>query len=158
METVTGTISGNTTGNLIGVDPILDSTLRDNGGATQTLALLPVSPAIDAGNPTTFPPTDQRGVSRPQDGNGDGTARSDIGAVERQPSDPAPPTLQFSQPTYNVGEGNTSVNITVTRSGDTTGTSTVAYTTTDADTFTVNCANIAGNALRAATLPPVSTH
>ena len=49
-------------------------TLADNGGPTQTVALLPGSPAIDAGNTTLA--TDQRGVTRPQ-----GSA-ADIGAFE----------------------------------------------------------------------------
>jgi hypothetical protein len=62
---------------LIGVDPLLGS-LADNGGPTQTHALLPGSPAIDAGNDAVAPATDQRGVARPQ-----GT-HSDIGSVEQQ--------------------------------------------------------------------------
>jgi hypothetical protein len=61
-------------------DPVLD-VLADNGGPTQTHALLPGSPAIDAGNDTicTDPPingVDQRGTERPQ---GDAC---DIGAFE----------------------------------------------------------------------------
>ncbi len=56
------------------------------------------------------------------------------------------PTIQFSQPTYSIGEAGTSLTVTVTRSGDISGTATVDYTTTDTDTFTVNCANFAGNA------------
>jgi hypothetical protein len=43
-------ISGETTGNQIGVDPLLD-VLADNGGPTLTHALLPGSPAQDAGDP-----------------------------------------------------------------------------------------------------------
>ncbi|HVY54569.1 MAG TPA: IPTL-CTERM sorting domain-containing protein [Thermodesulfobacteriota bacterium] len=40
---------------------------RNNGGPTPTIALLPESPAIDAGNPACPPPdTDQRGFVRPQ--------------------------------------------------------------------------------------------
>jgi CSLREA domain-containing protein len=51
--------------------------LADNGGPTQTHALLPGSPAIDAGSGDCPPPaTDQRGVTRPQ------VAACDIGAVE----------------------------------------------------------------------------
>jgi len=50
--------------------------LQDNGGSTFTHALLPNSPAIDAGSNANCPATDQRGVSRPQ-----GTA-CDIGAFE----------------------------------------------------------------------------
>ncbi|HEX9117201.1 MAG TPA: choice-of-anchor Q domain-containing protein, partial [Anaerolineae bacterium] len=56
--------------------------LAANGGPTQTIALLSGSPAIDAGTNTGCPPTDQRGVIRPQDGNGDGVPICDIGAFE----------------------------------------------------------------------------
>ncbi len=45
--------------NQINTDPMLAS-LADNGGPTQTHALLPGSPAIDAGFPSTWPQTDQR--------------------------------------------------------------------------------------------------
>jgi len=38
--------------------------LASNGGPTQTHALLPGSPAIDAGDPLVFEPLDQRGVPR----------------------------------------------------------------------------------------------
>lgn len=50
--------------------------LADNGGPTQTHALLTGSPAIDAANPATSPSVDQRGISRPQG------AGPDIGAYE----------------------------------------------------------------------------
>ncbi len=56
--------------------------LRDNGGPTQTRALWRGSPAIDAGDNAHCPPTDQRGVNRPLDGNGDGLAVCDIGSYE----------------------------------------------------------------------------
>ncbi|NJN54124.1 MAG: hypothetical protein HC804_04825 [Anaerolineae bacterium] len=39
--------------------------LQDNGGPTETHALLPSSPAIDAGNAAACPATDQRGYGRP---------------------------------------------------------------------------------------------
>ena len=55
-------------------------------------------------------------------------------------------TVQFSAPAYNVNEGSPSATVTVNRSGDTSGTSTVDISTTDTDNFTVNCGNIAGNA------------
>ena len=76
------TIVGDTTGNLLGQNPRLD-TLSDNGGPTQTHALQSGSPAIDAGNPAApgsggaCAATDQRGVVRPQG------AACDIGAYER---------------------------------------------------------------------------
>ncbi len=66
-------------GNLVGVaDPGL-SPLGSYGGPTQTIALLPGSPAIGAGSDdipgVTVPSTDQRGVSRP-------SASIDIGAFQ----------------------------------------------------------------------------
>ena len=77
IEDPTGcTIIGDTTGNIIGQDPDLGP-LADNGGSTQTHALLSGSPAIDAGSDDCPPPaTDQRGVARPQG------ASCDIGAYE----------------------------------------------------------------------------
>ena len=65
---------------------ILDTGLANNGGPTRTHALVAGSPAIDAVNDGTCPPPakDQRGVSRPQDGNGDGGVACDTGSFERQ--------------------------------------------------------------------------
>ena len=51
--------------------------LQDNGGPTDTRALLAGSPALDAGAITGCPAADQRGVARPQG------LRCDIGAFER---------------------------------------------------------------------------
>ena len=84
-------------GNLIGkpvskggqgvVDPRLAS-LADNGGPTLTHALLPGSPAIDAGAIVSGPTLgyDQRGTpfGRAVDGNADSIVRIDIGAYESQ--------------------------------------------------------------------------
>jgi hypothetical protein len=56
--------------------------LQNNGGSTQTHALLDGSPAIDAGGAANCPATDQRGISRPQG------AACDIGAYERQATTP----------------------------------------------------------------------
>lgn len=63
------------TGDLSGVDPMLGP-LANNGGPTLTMALLPGSPAIDAGSNVTCASVDQRGVTRPQGG------VCDIGAYE----------------------------------------------------------------------------
>lgn len=75
-------ISGDTTGNIIGVDAKL-GLLQDNGGPTFTHALLFGSPAIDAGSPIALgngeyacKMIDQRGIIRPQNG------LCDIGAFE----------------------------------------------------------------------------
>jgi hypothetical protein len=56
--------------------------LADNGGPTPTHMLLNSSPAIDAGDNTGLPATDQRGYPRIADGDGDGSAVVDLGAVE----------------------------------------------------------------------------
>ena len=88
-------------GNLIGtssmrIDPLLGP-LADNGGPTQTRALLPGSPALDAGDPNFDPadpdgnpltndalPYDQRSdpYRRVFDGDETGGARIDMGAFE----------------------------------------------------------------------------
>ncbi|GIK54765.1 MAG: hypothetical protein HND44_04905 [Chloroflexi bacterium] len=56
--------------------------LGDYGGPTETHALLPGSAAIDSGDNAPCPTTDQRGIPRPFDGDGDGTAVCDRGAFE----------------------------------------------------------------------------
>ena len=63
-------------GDLPGMDPLLGP-LADNGGPTQTRALLAGSPAIDAGDNVAAPAMDQRGEGR--------QGQSDIGAFELQP-------------------------------------------------------------------------
>ncbi|HEX8567524.1 MAG TPA: carboxypeptidase-like regulatory domain-containing protein [Pyrinomonadaceae bacterium] len=85
---IAGGVSPTSSFNLIGGDPKLGS-LADNGGPTQTHALLPGSPAIDAGI-NSGAATDQRGFARrvdlpstPNAAGGDGT---DIGAYELQSS------------------------------------------------------------------------
>ncbi|MFN8382105.1 MAG: choice-of-anchor Q domain-containing protein [Anaerolineales bacterium] len=92
-----------TTGDIIGssanpVIPLLTS-LQDNGGATQTHALMSGSPAINAGNPAipgsggdACLATDQRGISRPVN------TRCDIGAYEGS----VPFTTIMSINTYTV--------------------------------------------------------
>jgi hypothetical protein len=68
-------------GDLPGRNPLLGP-LANNGGETDTTALLAGSPAIDAGDPAACPGSDQRGVARPQ-----GPA-CDIGAFELVPLAP----------------------------------------------------------------------
>ncbi len=89
IENVSGIVNsqgnnliGITTGNhgfiasdLVNANPLL-GVLANNGGGTFTVSLLPGSPAINGGNNTGAPATDQRGVARPQG------AAVDIGAFE----------------------------------------------------------------------------
>jgi CSLREA domain-containing protein len=89
------TLSGAGTGNITGLDAQL-GLLQNNGGSTPTMALLPNSPAIDAGNPAASGSSgfacatvDQRGVTRPQG------LICDIGAFEL----PNPPQ---TGPVYTV--------------------------------------------------------
>lgn len=85
-------------------DPLLGP-LAQNGGDTMTYALLPGSPAIDAGNGWTAPMVDQRDAARPLDGDSDGLAEFDIGAFElglQSMSQNVPggtPAWQFAEPT-----------------------------------------------------------
>jgi hypothetical protein len=70
---------GSASGSISGVDPLL-ATLGDYTGPTQTMALLPGSPAIDRvpGTGAGCPATDQRAVARPQPAGG----ACDSGAFE----------------------------------------------------------------------------
>jgi hypothetical protein len=88
---------GNLTGpgDQINTDPMIGP-LQDNGGPTLTHALLPGSPAINAGDPNFTPPPfyDQRGPRFRRVFNG----RIDIGSFETQPQ-PAPFPTPRPRPT-----------------------------------------------------------
>ena len=76
--TSSGGLTNLVNGNLVGVNPTL-GVLRNNGGPTQTMALLPSSPAINAGASALVPAfltTDQRGAPR------DNGSSVDIGAFQ----------------------------------------------------------------------------
>lgn len=92
-------------------DPLLGP-LAQNAGLTRTVALQPGSSAIDAGTPAICETvtTDQRGVSRPRDGNKDGTSACDLGAFEFAP--PAP-VVSFIAPKSSGSESDTSATIAV---------------------------------------------
>lgn len=82
-----GTCNFNYIGDVNNTDPLLGP-LQNNGGPTETLALLTGSPAIDAGNPGGCTDdrghllkTDQRGQPRPDN---EDTAGCDMGAYESQ--------------------------------------------------------------------------
>jgi CSLREA domain-containing protein len=84
-----------------GVPPLLGP-LANNGGPTDTHALLAGSPALNAGNNATCLATDQRGVTRPQ-----GPA-SDIGAYELLSN--VPPVIASDNASVTVNEGQTAAN------------------------------------------------
>ncbi len=71
----------------VALSAILNTNLANNGGPTQTQALVSGSPAVDAVTTGCPPPaTDQRGVTRPQG------IRCDIGAFELESSPTPTPT------------------------------------------------------------------
>lgn len=72
------------------------------------------------------------------------SARIDAGAALT--STPEPETsLQFEAGSYNVSEGAGSVTVTVTRTGNVVGTSSVEVKTADTDTFSVGCSDTNNN-------------
>jgi hypothetical protein len=83
-------------GDQINTDPLLGP-LQNNGGPTFTHALLPGSPAIDAGDPNFSPPplNDQRGCPFDRVSNG----RIDIGSFETQLPPRRPDPCPRSHPT-----------------------------------------------------------
>jgi predicted outer membrane repeat protein len=109
------------------VDPLL-APLADNGGATQTHALLPGSPAINAGNNALIPSgvtTDQRGA---------GFARIvggtvDIGAFEVQSISPIPNPPDFSNLIVTNGNdsGAGSLRLAILTANDLAGADTITF-------------------------------
>lgn len=90
--------------------------LQNNGGQTDTMALLAGSPAIDAGTNEGCPATDQRGVARPQ-----GSA-CDIGAFELVPTPASAPAADLrlrlkAKPKHPQGGGKVTFLMTVSNRG-----------------------------------------
>ena len=94
-----GTLSGS--GTILNADPML-ALLANNGGPTQTMALLPGSPAFNGAAGSTLT-TDQRGLPV--------VGLPDIGAFELQ----AGGVFSFSQPSYSVDKTAGHVNVTINR-------------------------------------------
>lgn len=96
----------NAASNRPNVNPLLGP-LASNGGPTLTHLPQPGSPAIDGGSNPSCQAVDQRNVARPVDGNGDGAATCDIGAVEAgagAPPPPPPPPPVPSEPIPTLSE------------------------------------------------------
>jgi Bacterial Ig-like domain (group 3) len=132
-------------GNLVGssavpINPQI-GTLQNNGGPTQTIALLTGSPAINSGDPNAEPSTDQRGEPRDQG--------PDIGAFEYQgftttalsssaPTAPRGQTVTFTATVTDVA-GSTPTGLVTFKDGSTTlGTSSLS-----GDTATFSTASLA---------------
>ncbi len=100
------------TGDKPGQNPLLGP-LQNNGGPTPTHALGFGSPAVDAGINAAAPPddSDQRGIYRPEDGDADGSATTDIGAYE---ASYPPPTILSIVPDGGAAAGGETVTITGT--------------------------------------------
>ena len=103
-----GTANFSAPSSLNQADPLL-AALSDNGGPTPTMALLVGSPARDA-IVSNFPPTDQRGVARPQ-----GPA-ADIGAYEADFLGGTAPTI-VTQPMPQTVRAGTNIIFSVGVSG-----------------------------------------
>jgi hypothetical protein len=90
LESAPGTCGFTATGDrVVAATAVKLGPLKNNGGPTQTRALLAGSPALDGGNPAGCTnlagaplTTDQRGRPRPLDATGDLIAVCDIGAYE----------------------------------------------------------------------------
>ncbi len=113
------TFSSSSANNITGVDPLLGP-LGNYGGPTETIPLLPGSPAIGAADPASSTAQDQRGITR--------DAKPDIGAFESQGftisisggnNQQTPIGTQFANPlavevTSNFGEPVTGGQVTFT--------------------------------------------
>ena len=94
-------------GDIADVDPHLAS-IADNGGPTRTQALLSESQALRSGNSDPCPPTDQRGVARPEP--------CDIGAFEAQAIDP--PSTPTTGEAKNITDSSADLTGTINLSGE----------------------------------------
>jgi hypothetical protein len=98
-------------GDQIGTDPLLGA-LGDNGGPTDTEALLAGSPAIDHGDQVGCPPTDQRGIARPQE------MGCDVGAFEFVPPNVLPSNaFSFGKVHRNKRKGTATIVVNLPGSG-----------------------------------------
>jgi uncharacterized repeat protein (TIGR01451 family) len=128
----TSGMSGTVASDITNVNPGLGP-LANNGGPTQTMALLPGSPALNAGDNCVLDDTctPALGFSLTTDQRGAGFSRAvenvDIGAFEQQ----LVSIIRFSSSSYNTTEGSGFATITVERIGDLSQAVSVDYSTPD---------------------------
>lgn len=126
-------------GPLSNKDPQFDGGLLQHGGLTETYALKPASPAVNAGTNSPCPPADQRGAPR-SDG------KCDIGAYELQVVDTDPPviTVPADMTVEATGPSGAAVSYTVTVTDDVDPSPTLSCSPATGSTFplgttTVDC-------------------
>ncbi|EKD06057.1 MULTISPECIES: DUF4347 domain-containing protein [Limnospira] len=103
------------TSNVTLADPLLGDLQEINGVLIHPL--LPGSPAIDGGITVNTITTDQRGATRPVDGDNSGTAEFDVGAYEMIPTIDEPSLIVTNN--NDAGEGSLREAIANAASGDT---------------------------------------
>jgi len=130
-------LSNGVNNNIIGVDPLLGA-LANNGGGTQTLALLAGSLAINAGDSTTCMPTDQRGYAR--------VGVCDMGAFEYG-AEPGYSSSPSAGSTINVGSATVGSPVSRNLQVSETGSMTLSVTSP-----TLSGANVADFSVTPATL------
>ncbi len=141
------------TGSLQNTDPKLDPNgLGNNGGPTQTLALLDGSPAINKIPSGSFcPSTDQRGISRPQ-----GPA-CDIGSFEFRVPVLNLPTSPITVNATGANGATVTYTATASEPDDASATPTVSCLPASGSTFPIGTTTVNCTASDAATPPDTTT-
>ena len=151
LTNVNGGSPNTTAGSLITTAPSL-AALGSYGGPTPTRPLLPGSVGLDTpGIATTGLATDQRGVPRALDGDGDGTASADLGAVELvsmpfvvvTASDTGPGSLREAFTAVALSAGANTIAFAPALSGQTITFGSTIYVN-DADGVTVDASGLPG--------------
>jgi hypothetical protein len=120
------------------VSNTVSALLGDGAGGFSAAGLF----GVGAG-PRTLVLADFNGDSRP-DIAAANQASGNVTVILSAPCPAAVGTIGFGAASHSVGEGAGRAVLTVTRAGDANGAASVDYRTTDADTFTVGCADAAG--------------
>ncbi len=130
-STTTGGLKNGSNGNITGKSPLLGP-LQDNGGPTETMALLTGSPAIDAGSVPLA--VDANGDRLLYDQRGPGFQRIfgqsvDIGAYELQQGPPSTPTLTVdtTNDESDGSDGKTSLREALANAATMTGNQTITF-------------------------------